>query len=93
MYVLNVMETTQVNIVRVRQVASSLVKGVTFLGSARRINRVVEIQATELNLHKLLHQIGLHLEDPLLVPAKGQTATKQSLAANRKITLQMFSRV
>ena len=32
---------------------------------------MVEIAAIELNLHKLLHQAGLHLEDPLLALAEG----------------------
>ena len=49
--------------------------------------------AIELNLRQLLHQTRLHLEEPLLVLAEGQTNTMQSLAAKRKITLYMLSQV
>ena len=51
---------------------------------------MVEIQVIEHNLHKLLHPTGLHLEEPLLIQAEGQTTSVQSLAAKSKRTLHMY---
>ena len=85
LHVLSVVETNQEIVVISRQV-SSVVKRRT----DPRIIKVVEIWAIELNLHQLLYQKGLHLEESLLVQAEGQTIFMQSLATKNKRTLQML---
>ena len=93
LHVVNMVEPTLVYIVRARQVISSVVKRVTSKESDLRIRKVVEIQAIELNLHQLLHQTSMYLEEPLLVSAEGKTFSMQSLVFKRKKTLQMLSLV
>ena len=66
------------------------VKRVTSWKSALIISKVLVIREVELNLHQLLHQTGLHLEDPLMVLAEGQTVFMQSLATKSKRTLWIF---
>ena len=51
---------------------------------------MVEIRALELNLHQLLHDIGLHLEDPLSVLEEGQTVSMESVAVKSKRNLQVL---
>ena len=62
-----------------KQVALSVFKRVTSRESDLRTCGVVEILATKPNLHQLLHQKGLHLEEPLLVLTEGKIASMQSL--------------
>ena len=47
---------------------------------------VVEIQAIDPNPHQLLHQIGLYLEDLVLVRVEDRTTSMCSLVAKRKRT-------
>ena len=63
---LSVVDFTKVSVVMDRHVVSSVGKRVTSLKSALRKSKVVEILAIEPNLHQLLHNTGLYLEEPLL---------------------------
>ena len=75
--VLSVVETTPVNVVISSQVASSVFKRDTLWDNSLRIRMVVEIPTIELNLHHCHHKAGFHLEEPLLVLAKGKTIFMQ----------------
>ena len=83
--------TTLVIVVMLIRVVSNVVNKGTTWKSVPRIRRAVEIRALEPNLHHLIPQIGLHLEEPLLVLADGQTVSMQSLATKSKKTLQLLS--
>ena len=77
LHLVNMVEPTLVDVLLARQVVSSVVKNVTSRESALRTNKVEEIRAIELNFHQLFHQTELHLYEPLLVPAEGQTVSIQ----------------
>ena len=90
MHAVDVVEPTGVNVVMARHFVSSVVKMVTLWGISLRTVNVVEIRALELNLHQLLHDIGLHLEDPLSVLEEGQTVSMESVAVKSKRNLQVL---
>ena len=54
-YALSVVETTQVNVMRDRHVASSVDKRVTLSESTQRIWKVMETWTTNTNFHQLLN--------------------------------------
>ena len=64
-----------------------------FMKECPKLSKVVEIQATEPNLHQFLHHTSLHFEELVLVLAEGKTASMRSLIAKRKRTLQILSLV
>ncbi|KAH0761440.1 hypothetical protein KY290_017513 [Solanum tuberosum] len=91
MHMLSVVGTTQVSVVIVSLVVSSVVKRVTSLKSAFRTGKVMGIREIEHNLHQLLHQTKLHLEELLQGQAEEQTADMLSRVAKSKRILQMLS--
>lgn len=87
----SVVEATPVYVMIDQKVASSVVNRTTSCKSCLRTNKVVAIQVIDLNIHQLLHQIVMHLQDPLTVLVEGKTVSIESLAAKCKRTLQMLS--
>ena len=91
--VVDVVESTLTSVVTVKQVVSCVVKRVTSWENTLLISKVVKIRATYPNLHCLVHQIGLHREEILLVLTERKVSSMQSLAAKSKRTHHGHDRI
>ena len=90
LHVIDMVGTPYWNAMMDGQFALSVFKQVTSWNSALRTWRVVQIWATEPNLHQLLHNTRQHLEEPLLVLAEGQPTSMKSLPTKSNRTVHML---
>ena len=93
MHAPSVVGTIQVLVGRAPLDVSGVVRMGISYESVQRTGKVMVMGAIEPNLHQLLHQTGLHLEDLLLILAEDQIASMRSRVAKSKRTLQMLSLV